>query len=138
MTWTLMLDSFRVLWRDKKLALFPVLSGLAVAAVSLPYLASLTGRGFSWPVLIAGYFSFTFVMLFFNCALAYSAQMRFAGGEPTLSAGLRRAASRTGSILAWSLVASTVGLLLEWLEERVGWLGRIAMALVGFGWNMAT
>jgi hypothetical protein len=79
-----------------------------------------------------------FVMIFFNCALAACAQMRFSGDEPTLGAGMSRAAAKFPSILMWAVVASTVGVVLHAIEDRSRWLGRIVAALLGIAWAVAT
>jgi hypothetical protein len=144
-SWDLMLRSFRVLRRDKELALFPVLSALAAAAVSVPFFLTLFSGGapHRWdPATILAFFVWycaaNFVMIFFNCALAASAQTFFEGGEPSLGQGISQAASRAPAILFWAVVSSTVGIFLRWLDERAGLIGRIVIGLLGMGWNMAT
>jgi hypothetical protein len=79
-----------------------------------------------------------FVVIFFNCALAACAQIRFGGGEPTLKDGMTQAAWKIPSILMWAVIASTVGLILQAIEERSSWLGKIVAATIGIAWAMAT
>jgi hypothetical protein len=55
-----------------------------------------------------------------------------------LSDGLRIAWERAGRIFLYACIAATVGLLLRSLEQRVGWLGRIVVQLIGVGWALAT
>ena len=64
--------------------------------------------------------------------------IRMDGGNPTLKDGLAIAWARVGKILAYAVIAATVGLLLRAIEERVGWLGRIVVKLVGVAWALAT
>jgi hypothetical protein len=64
--------------------------------------------------------------------------MRFAGQNPTLSDGLRRATARVESILLWSLISATVGRIVDAVESRVGWAGKLIAAFLGLGWSMAT
>jgi hypothetical protein len=139
-----MIRSFKVLRQDKQLILFPILSAIAAIAVSVPFIlvffttgeprwnASSVALGLLW------YFCGNTVMIFFNCALAASARTYFEGGTPTLVQGISQAASRTPAILAWALVMSTVGVFLRWLDDRAGLLGKIAIAIVGVAWNVAT
>jgi hypothetical protein len=147
MTWRLILQSFAVLRRDKKLVLFPVFSALAAVAVSAPFWMALFGsaavESAHWtPAHYAGMFFWycacSFVIIFFNCALAACAQTRFAGGEPELMGGIYQAGSRAWSIFLWAVASSTIGVILRAIEERVGWLGRIVTGLLGIGWSFAT
>lgn len=85
---------------------------------------------------IAYFLSFT-VVTFFNTALVACAMARFNGEDTSLRAGLGLAVRRLPQILAWSAVNATVGMILEMLKERAGWLGRIVLSLIGFAWNIA-
>ena len=147
MTWSLIKQSLGVLRRDKKLAVFPVLSALAAVAVSAPFWVALFGAApfepprwtpanYAW--LFLWYCAFSFVIIFFNCALVACAQVRFAGGEPSIMDGIYQAGSRAGHILLWAVASSTVGVILRAIEERAGWVGRIAAGLFGIGWSLAT
>jgi hypothetical protein len=49
-----------------------------------------------------------------------------------------RAARRIGPILAWAVVAATVGMLLRAVRDRAGFVGRIAVAIAGAAWSLAT
>jgi len=144
-SWDLMLRSFRVLRQDKQLILFPILSALAAAAVSVPFALALfaTGEHHEWTVnsialYLLWYFCANTAIIFFNCALAASARTYFAGATPTLGQGIGDAASRMPAILAWAMVMSTVGVFLRWLDDRAGLIGRIVIVLIGIAWNMAT
>lgn len=145
MTWDLVIRSFAVLGKDRKLILFPLLSGiLGLALAVLCFYSPLTGalrRGSpvtEYAVLFLCYCAFQTGMIFCNCALAACAQVRFAGGSPSLADGWRRAAGRIGPIVWWALLSATVGLVLRAVLARVGFLGRIASRLLGFAWELAT
>jgi len=79
-----------------------------------------------------------FITLFFNTALVGAAMIRMDGGNPSLGDGLRIAWERKGRIFGYACIAATVGLLLRSLEEKVGWLGRLVVKLIGVGWALAT
>lgn len=147
MTWQLVSQSFRLLRNDSKLMVFPIISGLGVAALAVPFLLARFGMrpadGLhwgpnTWLFVFLWYWGASFITIFFNCALAACVQMDLAGEQPTLSDGLRRAASRIDAILVWSFVSATVGQIARALESRAGWIGRIIMGFVGLGWGMAT
>ena len=84
------------------------------------------------------YVSLYFVIFFFNAALVASAMIRFDGGEPTLQDGLRIARSRIVSILGYAVIAATVGVVLRFIQERVGFIGKIIVGMLGMGWTVAT
>ena len=75
---------------------------------------------------------------FFNAALIACAMNRFNGEDSSARAGLAVALKRLPQILAWSLLNATVGMLLQMLKERAGWIGRIILGFVGMGWAIAT
>lgn len=79
-----------------------------------------------------------FVIVFFNTALAACAIKRFSGGDPTVGYGLREACSRLPQILAWALVAATVGYLLRVIEERLSIVGKLIVGLIGVAWSVVT
>jgi len=65
----------------------------------------------------------------------------FAGKEPSLGAEMSTAAGRLPQILGWTLVAATVGVLLNVLQNtlrhRLGFLGAMLGGFIGFGWTLA-
>ena len=139
--------SWSVVRADKELLLFPVLSVCAllliVGSIAVPVLAlgrvtpEVAGEG-AYLVAFGFYVLSYFIALFFNTALVGAAMIRMDGGNPTLRDGLAIAWARVGKILAYAVIAATVGLLLRAIEERVGWLGRIVVKLVGVAWALAT
>lgn len=147
-TWELAKVSWGVLRDDKELALLPVLSAICAILVSatffvpliaMPKLLSLGHPGpFQYVGLFLFYFANYFVVIFFNTALIHAATIRLRGGHPKLSDGLNFAWEHVVAIAQWAAVAATVGMILRAIEERVGWLGKIIVALIGAAWTMAT
>lgn len=147
-TWQLMKDSWNVLMRDKELLLFPVVSSVATFLVLLTFILPFAGAAFFgaraasealiYTVLFCYYVCNFFVVVFFNAALVAHVTTRLRGGEPTIGQSLAAATACAPQIAMWALVASTVGVILKWLSERAGFLGRIAIALVGFAWALVT
>jgi len=145
----LAMQSWRVLMLDKELLVFPLLSGAACFFVLATFLAGAWASGMDirevdnvhgayWIGLFLYYFVNYFVIVFFNCALVACAMIRFRGGNPTVADGLKAASERLGLIMAWALFAATVGVILQMIEERVGFLGKIVVWILGAAWTIAT
>ena len=151
--WNLVQETWGVLWDDKKLLVFPLLSMLACLAVLASFAVPLWGSGYfdtlmdeqnpgndvlGYVLLFAYYFANYFVIIFFNSALVACAIMRFEGQEPTLGDGIRAAGARLPQILAWSLVSASVGVILKMLESRLEYVGQIVAGLLGMAWSVTT
>lgn len=148
-SWLLAKQSWRVLMRDKELLVFPLLSGIACFLVLASFVAGVFATGnfqgekaqsdaVFWVLGFAYYFANYFVIVYFNSALVACAMIRFQGGNPTVADGVRAASTRLPQILAWVLLASTVGIALRALQERFEFLGRIVVSLIGAAWTIAT
>jgi len=148
-SWQLIRASASVVAADKELLVFPLLSMVAGLLVLASFIAPalaldwLESSAEGWePItylwLFGLYVSSYFVVFFFNTALVGAALMRMEGGDPTIGDGLRIAVARAGSILGYAVIAATVGVLLRAVEERVGWLGRIIVGLLGVAWTVAS
>jgi hypothetical protein len=149
-----------VLRKDKELLIFPLLSSIAAVLVLASFVplfiagADVSTQG--QDVVVQGtvpvsaddninlalygllYLVEYFVIFFFNSALVGAALIRMRGGDPTVGDGLRIATSKVGKILGYAMIAATVGLILRAISERVGFIGRIVIALLGVGWTVAT
>jgi len=79
-----------------------------------------------------------FIVIFLNVALVGVANSRLSGGTWTIGDGLSLAAARAFTIFKWAVFAATVGIILRWISERVGLLGKIVVGLVGLTWTLAT
>lgn len=151
-SWDLAKACWRLLMDDKSLLLFPLMSLVALVTILatfavplLPLIAFLFGvRGAQSQSAIMYLLLFLFywiqfsVVIFFNTGLVEVALKRFDGQAATIGDGLRRAWSRIGIIMTYALIAATVGIVLRYIAERVGLLGRIIIGLIGFAWSVAT
>jgi hypothetical protein len=151
-SWNLSIACMKLLLADKSLLLFPLMSGvsmvLIVASFAVPLLAVgsiLRGTGvphspdvLSYLALFVFYWIQFAIVIYFNVALVEVALRRMAGKEAGIADGLRRATSKLPTILAYALIAATVGIVLRFIAERIGFLGRIVVALVGLAWAIAT
>jgi hypothetical protein len=143
--------SARVLQLDKELMVFPLMSGIATILVAASFIAPVfwvggleifaEGESFNYATAV---FAFLFylaqytVIFFFNAALVGAALIRLDGGDPTVSDGLAIASKRMGAILGYAAIAATVGMVLRFLQERAGFLGRIIVGLMGLAWTLTT
>lgn len=143
--WQLAKASASVLRADKELLMLPMLSGGALVLVSLSFFVPMFMVGNFEGLNIIGYvvgFVYYlvqyFVIIFFNTALVGAAMIRLDGGDPTVRDGLRIAWRRIGTILGYAAIAATVGMLLRGARERAGFVGQMAIGIVGFAWSLAT
>ena len=150
-SWRLIKASAAVLQDDGELLLLPILSGAATLIV---------GGAFVWPAMTDGtleglkegqalpasfyvwlfafYLVQYFVIIFFNTALVGAALDRLEGHDPTVRSALALAARRIGPIFGYALVSATVGMLLRFIGERLGLLGRLIEAGAGLAWTVTT
>ncbi len=149
-SWALVQASWEVLKADKELAIFPVISAIGVILVSLTFILPMFAAGLfeslmgdnieilTYFVLFL-YYVITYTVIFFsNTALMGAAMIRLRGGDPTVRDGLNIALENLSSILGYAVIAATVGIILRWLSERAGIVGRIVIGLVGMAWTLAT
>ena len=148
--WQLTKTSLRVLRKDKELLVFPLLSGLVlilllggfVGGMFVAFgLESMLGGASTWlfVAVMAVYYIFAFfVSFFFNAAVVGAATIRLNGGNPTLGDGLRIARENVGRIFLWAVFAGTVAMVLRAIQERLGFLGKIIIGLLGVAWSLAT
>lgn len=143
--------SWGVLQRDKRLLLFPLLSGIACLLVLASFAIPIFITGYWHPptrdadivqkvayyaTLFAYYFVNYFIITFFNVAIVACAIERLRGGEPTLNFGLREATNRLPLILGWALLSATVGLVPKVIEDRSEKVGQIVAGLLGMAWGV--
>ena len=142
--------SANVLRLDKELMVFPLLSGIATILVTASFFAPLAVTG-GWEIFAQdggsylGYaLGFLFylaqytVIFFFNAALVGAALIRLNGGDPTVGDGLAIASKRMGSIVGYAAIAATVGMVLRFIAERSGFVGRLVAGLLGMTWTLTT
>jgi hypothetical protein len=157
-SWELVQTSLATLASDKELILLPLISAavsiLAMALLSGWYLAAywpelrllhantpMTGiphRGFVYVLLFILYVINYFAVIFCNVALMAVANNRMGGGSWKLRQGLELAWDRRFVIFQWAVLSATVGIILQLIAERVGFVGRLLTRLVGLAWGLAT
>jgi hypothetical protein len=177
--------AFAVLFREKKLLLFPAiatgLAGVAALFFIVPIVLYPTGHSFfsaahwralaelaapwfqpghpspgqpmlvgktgtlmlftgHWwvaPILAVAYFVSMFLATFCNVAFYHEIMQALNGDAVSIRRGFRFAKSRWQAVLLWSLFAGLIGYLINAIEERIGFLGRIITSALGFAWSVA-
>jgi uncharacterized membrane protein len=141
--------SWNILMDDKKLLVFPVLSGIVTIIVLLTFALPLlvthafAGMAHAGPVAYYGilflfYVISYFVVIFFNTALISCVSAKLNGKDMSVGEGLSNSAKHLPAILGWALVSATVGIVLHLLERRSGLLGQIVFSLLGGAWALVT
>lgn len=147
--------SWFVLKKDRELMWLPVLSFLVSAAVGGAALAVVLVTRSAAPaasgaadgatvgpaavvVGIAAALALGITSVFFNGALVAGAHERLTGGDPTVGSSIRRAFGRLAGLVPWALMTTTVGLVLQAMRERAGFLGRIVVDMIGMAWEVVT
>lgn len=141
--------SWNILMDDKKLLVFPVLSGIVTILVVLTFIlpllfsGALMGKMHVGPIVYYGllflfYVVSYFVVIFFNTALISCVNAKLNGRDMSIGEGLSAAAKHLPAILGWAVISATVGLVLHLLEERSGLLGQIVFSLIGGAWALVT
>jgi len=148
-SWTMSKACFKVLWDEKMLVVFPLVSMLATGLIMMFLLGAMVFATISANILggsgMIVYLIFSFlyffilytVAIFSNVAIVGCARKKLDGGKPTLSDGWRIASQRIGAVIAWAIVAATVGVILQVIRS-LGKVGEIAASLLGWGWNILT
>ncbi len=146
-----------VLAVDKELILFPVFSTIGFIVVTLTFtgitfgigsferLEAGTSNALDLLMIFAFYVAVYFVIIFFNAALVFAAHERLEGGDPNIRSGLAGASTRIVTIFLWSIIAATVGLILQLLSSQAreqggifGIIAQIVISLLGAAWSLIT
>lgn len=146
--------SWAVLSSDRSLALFPVYS--ALVSIALAVVLGLVGwatvgsettasgsthytaNAMTYVIGILGYVGFAFVQTYFLAGLVASSNQVLDGGSTTVGQGLAVANARAGRLLPWAIVSATVSYIIQAVEQRAGFLGRIVVSLLGAAWSVLT
>ncbi len=152
-SWRLIKASTAVLQNDGELLLLPILSGAAGIAASGAFIWQALNDGafdslkqgqpgtlpaslYVW--LFAFYLVQYFIIIFFNTALVGAALDRLEGRDPTLRSALALAIRRIGPIFGYAIASATVGVLIRFIGERLGIVGRLIGAGAGLAWTVMT
>jgi hypothetical protein len=153
-SWRLFQQSLNLLRQDKEVMLFPVISSIAIFIVTVlfgfglfllyPLLGfdesttSLSQDVALYSVIFLYYIFAFFITTFFKVGLTAVVYERINGGNLSFSSGINRASGIAGKIFLWSVIASTVGIILQIISNKSKWLGKLVAGLLGAAWNIVT
>ena len=90
-------------------------------------------------LLLAGTYLLNMFLATMSSVAFNSEIMEALGGRPvSIRHGIEAACRRWKSVLLWSLLAGTIGLLIRALEERLSFLGRLVAGVIGLAWSVAS
>ncbi len=144
LSWQLLKESFSILMKDKEIMWFPILSGVInlvlFAGLIFTYVSPLINNNneVNYLVIFVYYVITYFVVSFFNTAVIACASIRLKGKDPTVMDGLNSAFSHKGKIFLWSLLAATVGLVLNAIENKSENVGKFITGILGMAWGLMT
>jgi hypothetical protein len=84
------------------------------------------------------YFTSMFLGTFCNVAFYHEIMQALNGHPVSVRRGFQFATTRWRAVLMWSLFAGLVGYIIQMIEQRVGFLGKIITSLIGFAWSIAS
>jgi hypothetical protein len=139
--------SLRALSKDPQLLALPFLALVLTGFVWLVVALSFWGLGFPpgspnssflYQEMFVAYLGSYFLSIYFMAAILGAAHARIEGRRPTISDGFRAANSALLRLLAWSLFAATIGVLLRLASLRWEQAGRIQARILGNPWPIAS
>ena len=148
-------SSLGVLRSDKELAAIPMVSAITCGIIAVvvgggafftldevvnpgPGQDEFSATPLTWVLGIVGLFLIGLVSQFFAATLIAGANERLEGRDPTIGGSISIAISRAPSVLGWSVINSTVGIVLQAIRDKAGFLGDIVAGMVGAAWNVVT
>ncbi len=143
--WKLTRLSWRIIMEQPAALAMPLVAAAAEGAIALGYIYGVTGTHVFqqhdavrylelYPLLVA----LTLVATFANAVIVAIADARLRQQPISVRQALSDTVGRLPLLLGWALLSATVGLVLRILEERLPIAGRIAAAIAGVAWSLAT
>lgn len=144
MGWNLSVDSLSVVRSEPRLALFPLIAGIAGAVyislilIGTVLLAGTEPGAIAYAALFVAYLGSAFIAAFFSAALMSNARALFDGDSPTLVDGIHAAWSKRRQLAVWSVISAMVGVIFTALESEDVPFGDIASVLFSAAWGIMT
>ncbi|MDP6364152.1 MAG: DUF6159 family protein [Candidatus Poseidoniia archaeon] len=152
--WAISKLSFGVVWRDPELLVYMLFSsimvGLTVLAGALPGIGyememplfdwamtadPETGETTATPLYLAWIFvTYTVgatIVVFWNCAITFSAHMRLTGGDPRFMTGISAAMRHLPTIVAWGVITGIFGILMRLIRDAAANSKNPALQIAG-------
>ncbi len=146
--------AFKVINKEKELLVYSLLSSVCVIILILSYFAFIIGLSFmgafdgqmnqaassalDYVLMFLFYFGLTFIGLFFNTAIITSVNRTIRGENNTFFDGIGSAFKNIHKVFIWAIISSTISTILKIIQDRVPFVAKIVIAIVGAVWNIAT
>jgi hypothetical protein len=155
-SWKLTRTSFRLIFEDRALLVFPLVAGLSILGVLAlllfgEFLLFRPGLAFGAPgpsnavralgvvLFLVAYFAMAFLSVYCTAALVGAATLKLAGAQPTAADGWKVARVKLRRLIVWALITATVGLVIQAISSRLrGVGGAIIGAVGGVAWGVVT
>jgi hypothetical protein len=146
-SWEITKRSFAILMEEKKLLLFPFLSGLAMLALLASFIIPvifLNSNVMAFLLLFLFYFAANFAVVFFNVALTHAAGEKSGGRQVSLVGSISFAFTKILSIAGWSVFSATVGLIISMIRSMSrnkgigGLIASLIASAIGIAWSFAS
>lgn len=149
-------ESWNVLKQDKEILWFPIISsvlsfGLTLVMLSFFFFYTFAGslenvrnyktvefEAIEGIVFGVYYVLAFFIVNFFQSAIFVVANGRFNGQDLTFSQGISEAIKSSEKIFIWSLISATVGLILNFISNKLKNIGKIVSFFLGAAWSVLT
>lgn len=154
-SFTIVRESWLILKKDKEIIWFPVLSFIASLILILIFgyilfftdlrnLNLFNGDNTTIKNIIEYFIYFIYYLLsfsvinYFLTGIYIIVQGRLNGQDLTFRDGIKGANQNFSKIIVWSLISSTVGLILKIISDKSRMVGKIIASLFGAAWNVLT
>ena len=147
-------ESWRFLAADKEMLFIPLIAtilniflfGILITVAALvssgmggdPMFTGDTLSRVDYVFIFAFYVVGAFTLAISQAGIIHTVYTRAHDGNATLGQSLGAAFSHAGSLFVWSLITSTVGLVLRIVSDRSELIGKIVAAVTGAAWSIAT
>jgi len=142
----LMRASFDLFRQNRQMIWLPILAGvisatvfmIVTAIVAVPLISAFGSNRLDVFYILPGLIAASFAGVFFNVALVFAANEQIEGRTIGVSQAVAMAWARRVIIFKWAVLAGVVGTVLQFIEQRLGFIGWIARVAGGLAWAVAT
>ncbi|MBX0287757.1 DUF6159 family protein [Haloarcula salinisoli] len=115
------------------------IEGLEAFETRSGFLATISGNPVvTVPALFLGYLGTTFVSVFFTGALVAESRYALADEPVNLRRGMARAWTAKYDLLAWAVIAATVGIIIDAIESSDNPVSKVFTVVFGAVWTVMT
>lgn len=143
--WILLKETWRFMMLDKELLFVPVIASFLFGIVIVGIMSVLRDPTTvpneiptTFALLFMAYVSAAFIAALSQAVISHIVYIRAHGGDANLGQGFTRALTHSFSLFVWSMITSTIGLIINIISGRSEILGRIVASILGATWRVLT